>query len=90
MQDFKSNYSTTNPQKIAKLFCFIRSIPEFHGLTSNPNDLDFSWRGCHRCLKLEIGGTKNLFDVLTQYEILGFCRLGLNRRKFYRTKAWTT
>ena len=23
---------------------------------------------------------KNLLDVLTQYEILGFCRLGLNQR----------
>jgi hypothetical protein len=32
--------------------------------------------------------TKNLMNVLTQYEILGFCRLGVNRLKFYRTKTW--
>jgi hypothetical protein len=37
---------------------------------------------------VEFGRTENLLDVLTQYEIFGFCRLGLNRRKFYRTKAW--
>jgi hypothetical protein len=34
------------------------------------------------------GRTENLLDVLTQYEILGFCKLRLNRRKFYRTKTW--
>ena len=38
------------------------------------------------CLMVEFGEIKNLLDVLTQYEILGFCRLGLNRLKFYRTK----
>ena len=27
-----------------------------------------------------------MLDVLSQYEILGFCRLGLNRLKFYRTQ----
>jgi hypothetical protein len=37
---------------------------------------------------MEFEGTENLLDVLTQYEILGFCRLGLNRLKFYRTKTW--
>jgi hypothetical protein len=37
---------------------------------------------------VEFGRTENLLDVLTQYEILGFCRLGLNRLKFYRTKTW--
>jgi len=30
------------------------------------------------CLVVEFGGIENLLDVLTQYEILGFCRLGLN------------
>jgi hypothetical protein len=29
-----------------------------------------------------------LLDVLTKYVTLGFCRLGLNRLKFYRTKTW--
>ncbi len=29
-----------------------------------------------------------MLDVLTQYEILRFCRLGLNQMKFYRTKTW--
>ncbi|MFC1577886.1 hypothetical protein ACFL36_02630 [Thermodesulfobacteriota bacterium] len=28
------------------------------------------------CLKIKFGEIKNLLDVLTQYEILGFCRLG--------------
>ena len=28
---------------------------------------------------VEFGEIKNLLDVLTQYEILGVCRLGLNR-----------
>jgi len=36
------------------------------------------------------GRAENLLDVLTQSEILEFCRLGLNRRKFYRTKTWDT
>ena len=31
------------------------------------------------CLRIKFGEIKNLLDVLTQYEILGFCRLGLNR-----------
>ena len=39
---------------------------------------------------VEFGRTENLLDVLTQYEILGFCILGLNRLKFYRTKTWDT
>jgi hypothetical protein len=39
-------------------------------------------------LMVEFGRTENLLDVLTQYEILGFCRLGLNRLKFYRIKTW--
>ena len=34
------------------------------------------------------GRTENLLVVVTQYEILGFCRLGLNRLNFYRTKTW--
>ncbi len=38
--------------------------------------------------KVEFGATENLLDVLTKYEILGFCRLGLNRLKFYQTKTW--
>ena len=37
------------------------------------------------CLNVEFGRTENLLDVLTQYEIFGFCRLGFNWRKFYRT-----
>jgi hypothetical protein len=37
---------------------------------------------------VEFGEIKNLMNVLTQYEILGFCRLGVNRLKFYRTKTW--
>ena len=36
---------------------------------------------------VKFGGTENLLDVLMQYEILGFCRLGLDRRKFYRAKT---
>ncbi len=28
------------------------------------------------CLKIKFGEIKNLLDVLTQYEILVFCRLG--------------
>jgi len=31
------------------------------------------------CLRVKFRGDVNLLDVLTQYEILGFCRLGLNR-----------
>ena len=34
------------------------------------------------------GRIENLLDVLTKYVTLGFCRLGLNRLKFYRTKTW--
>ena len=34
------------------------------------------------------GRAENLLDVLTQSEILEFCRLGLNQRKFYRTETW--
>ena len=30
---------------------------------------------------------ESLLDVLTQYEILGFCGLGLNRLKFCRIKS---
>jgi hypothetical protein len=37
---------------------------------------------------VEFGETNNVLDVLTQYEILEFCRLGLNRMKFYQTKTW--
>ena len=40
------------------------------------------------CLKMEFGGTRNLMDVQTQYEILGFCGLGLNRLKLCQTKTW--
>lgn len=43
---------------------------------------------CHQKRVVEFGETKNLLDVLTQYEIFGFCRLGLNRLIFYRTKTW--
>ena len=39
---------------------------------------------------VKFGGGENLLDVLTQYETLEFCRLGLNRRKFYGTKTWDT
>jgi len=38
--------------------------------------------------KIKFGEIKNLLDVLTKYKVLGFCRLGLNRMKFYRTKTW--
>jgi hypothetical protein len=38
--------------------------------------------------KLKFGETENLIGVLTQYEILGFCRLALIRLKFYRTKIF--
>jgi len=34
------------------------------------------------------GRLENSLDVMTQYEILGFCGLGLNRLKFYRTRTW--
>ena len=37
---------------------------------------------------LEFGRTENLLDVLTQYKILGFCGLILNRLKFYHIKTW--
>jgi hypothetical protein len=36
---------------------------------------------------VEFGDTENLLDVLEQYEILGFGRLGLIQLKFYRTKS---
>jgi hypothetical protein len=39
-------------------------------------------------LMVEFGRTENLLDVRMQYEIFGFCRLGLNQRKFCWTKAW--
>jgi hypothetical protein len=39
-------------------------------------------------LMVKFRETKNLMNVLTQYEILRFCRLGVNRLKFYRTKTW--
>ena len=35
---------------------------------------------------VKFGGTKNILDVLTKYEILGFRRLGLDQRILYRTK----
>jgi len=35
------------------------------------------------CLMVKFGEAPNIFDVLMKYEILGFCRLGLNQRKFY-------
>ena len=31
------------------------------------------------CLKVKFGMTKNFLDMLTQYETLECCRLGLNR-----------
>jgi hypothetical protein len=37
---------------------------------------------------MKFGRTENLFDPLTQCEILRLCRLDLNRLKFYRTKTW--
>ena len=40
------------------------------------------------CLMVKFGGPENWLDVLTKYEILGLCGLGLNRLKFYRTKIW--
>ena len=42
---------------------------------------------CLPCLNLEFGRTANLLDVLKKYKILGFCGLGLNRLKSYRTKT---
>ena len=36
----------------------------------------------------EIWEDWNLLGVFTQYEILGFCRLGLNQRIFSWTKTW--
>ena len=41
-------------------------------------------------LMVKSGRTEYLLDVLTKYVILGLCRLGLNRQKFYLTKAWGT
>jgi len=35
------------------------------------------------CLMVEFERIENLGDLLTQYEILGFCRLDLNPLKFY-------
>jgi len=40
------------------------------------------------CLMVEFERIENLGDLLTQYEILGFCRLDLNPLKFYWTKTW--
>jgi hypothetical protein len=37
---------------------------------------------------MEFGGIRNSLDVMTQYEILGFCELGLNRLKFCRTMGY--
>jgi len=36
---------------------------------------------------LKVGLAEFSLDVLMQYEFLGFCRLGLNRMKFYETKT---
>jgi len=41
------------------------------GLSSLPVEMS--------CLTVKFRRDVNLLDVLTQYEILGFCRLGLNR-----------
>jgi hypothetical protein len=35
------------------------------------------------CLMVKSGRTVNLLGVVTQYEILEFCRLGLNPSRFY-------
>ncbi len=34
-------------------------------------------------MMLKFAEVQNILDVLMKYEILGFCRLGLNRSKFY-------
>jgi len=36
---------------------------------------------CKSCLMVKSERTENLLDMLTQYEILGFYKLGLNRLK---------
>jgi len=38
------------------------------------------------CLMVKYRRTINFLDVLTQYEILVFCRSSYNRLKFYRTE----
>jgi len=43
------------------------NIIEFHGLTSNPIDLDLSWRERIACLMIKSGVTGNLLDVVTKY-----------------------
>jgi len=35
---------------------------------------------------VKFGRAENLLDMVTQYEILGFYRLGLNRLKYFRPK----
>jgi hypothetical protein len=40
------------------------NIIEFHGTSSNPNDLGLSWRECISCLMVKSGRTENLLDVL--------------------------
>ena len=37
---------------------------------------------------VKFGRNENLFDVLMQYEISRFCRLGLNRLNYYRIEIW--
>jgi hypothetical protein len=39
-------------------------------------------------VNLKFGGIEILLGVLTQYETVGCCRLGLNRPKFYWSKIW--
>jgi hypothetical protein len=39
---------------------------------------------------MKFGETQNLLDVLAKYEILGSCRLGLNRLKFTQAKLGTS
>ena len=51
------------------------NIIEFHGLASNPNDLDLSWREWTSCLMAKFERIKNLLDMIVRYEILGFYRL---------------
>ena len=42
------------------------SIIEFHGLTSIPIDLGFSWRECHTCLCVKFGEGENLLNLIGQ------------------------
>jgi len=64
------------------------NIIEFHGLASNPNDLDLSWREGVACLHAKFGESKNLLDVLKKGEKI--CDVSLIAVIHNSAKVWIT